>query len=619
MTSQRLPTRGFQLSIAAACLTVAVAVAFSHALVLVRTRFTYTDDEGFMLMTLRQYVSGLPLYDKAYTEYGPFYYVLLGNVFTLAGISHDAIRLTTVVFWLVVAAGWATCVWLWSRSLGWTLAAFLTTANILGLLRYEPGHPQSLVLVLYAATFVAANFYSTAPLLAFTVIGAVSAAMLLTKINVGVFLVAALVAVFVACLPPPRRPRMLDVGVRVLCTSMPAVLMHSQFGNPIALMQCAIYTFGIWSVLDALHRNASPDLNWQCIGWVAVGFCGTALLTCGIVYWHGTSVNGLLHGIILQPLRFSGAIPFYEPHTWLELYERYLAALCGAGGALLWIYQRFRGGIPRYVRVAVALIVILAEVFIPRLTTVIAPSVMWMFVPEPGGYLWKSTSRVPAFLVSVAATLGVLMVYPVPGTQSSVAASIIVLAAFAALLHSREVILRTIERWRIGVAPEWVLAGLIIGMTLIASFWEVRRALDRPAPAAAYLPHSRMIQLSTADYETFSEIVSRVSARCDALVTLPGMNSFNIWSNLPHPNGSIVSAAMVLFDEPVQQRLVKDFRAASRPCVIWNAELEQYGAQFRLARANEPFVALVHTELVPVYERDGYEIRVPSNQASQWH
>jgi hypothetical protein len=571
-----------------------------------------------MLITLRQYVEGLPLYDK-YEGYGPFYYVLLGNLFTFAQVTHDAIRLTTILFWLLVAAGWATCVWLWRRSLGWTLITFLATVNILRSLRFEPGHPQSLILLLYAATFVAANFYSSSPALAFGAIGIASAALLLTKINVGGFMLAALVAVFVACLPPQRLPRALNVGVRVLCTLIPAVLMRTQLQNPIAVMQCAIYTVGIWAVLDALRRNARPDLDWPALGWAAAGFLATVLFTLGSVHMHGTSLTGLVEGIILQPLRFAGTIPFQTPRVPLEMYlDLSLGALCCVGGAVLWLYQRFRGGIPRYIRPTVALVVIIAAVGMPRLATAIAPGVMWLFVPEPGGRLWKSTSRVSLFLVSVAATFGILMVYPVPGTQSSIAAAIVVLAAFAALLHSSDELLQVVARWRIVAASEWVLGGLILYVTLFVSSLNVTQAFDRVAPADEYLPHSKLIQLSPADYETFSEISSRVATRCDALVTIPGMNSFNIWSNVPHPNGTIVSIAMVSFEEPAQQQLVRDFLAASRPCVIWNSGLARWSARYRPQRPREPFMDLVHHDLVRVYARNGYEIRVPPSQAGHW-
>ena len=105
---------------------------------------------------------------------------------------------------------------------------------------------------------------------------------------------------------------------------------------------------------------------------------------------------------------------------------------------------------------------------------------------------------------------------------------------------------------------------------------------------------------------------------CDNLMTIPGMNSCHIGSGVPHPNGFIVSAAMVLFDAPTQERLRDDFLASLRPCVIFNADFERWSARFRPPRPNQPFWATVFNELIPVFSRDGYEVRVPPSEAHAW-
>jgi hypothetical protein len=211
------------------------------------------------------------------------------------------------------------------------------------------------------------------------------------------------------------------------------------------------------------------------------------------------------------------------------------------------------------------------------------------------------------------------MVYPVSGTQATVAGSIVVLGAFAALLHSLDELLGAIPSRLQFAASQWVLCGLILLILFCVGAWNVTKALNRPGQAARYLPNSRLIQLSAEEYETFSEISSSASRRCDALVTIPGMNSFNIWSNVSHPNGFVVAAGMVLFDEPTQERLLKDFWTVRRPCVVLNPDLERWSARFRPQRPHQPFVDMVHNELVPVYSRSGYEIRVPRRQVPEWH
>src|SRR5438105_3561410 len=125
--------RCLRFSVVGLCLALSLVLAYTYALVLVRPYYAYYDDEGFMLMTLRQYIGGASLYDKMYTEYGPFYYVIHANLFTFAGwaVNHDQLRLLTVTLWVLVASGYAVCVWLWCRSLLWSLVALLTTMVVL--------------------------------------------------------------------------------------------------------------------------------------------------------------------------------------------------------------------------------------------------------------------------------------------------------------------------------------------------------------------------------------------------------------------------------------------------------------------------------------------------------
>src|SRR5690349_3289986 len=98
----------FQSTLKALSVALSLAIAFAFTLMNVRSYFAWYDDEGFMLMTLREYTSGLSLYDKMYSEYGPFYYVFHSALFRLAGwtVSHDQIRWLTVFLCVAIAAIW---------------------------------------------------------------------------------------------------------------------------------------------------------------------------------------------------------------------------------------------------------------------------------------------------------------------------------------------------------------------------------------------------------------------------------------------------------------------------------------------------------------------------------
>jgi hypothetical protein len=244
---------------------------------------------------------------------------------------------------------------------------------------------------------------------------------------------------------------------------------------------------------------------------------------------------------------------------------------------------------------------------------------MWTLVPGRAGEQ-SGSNRISILLMIVIATFGLLMAYPVSGTQASVAASIVLLACFAVILHGVDDLLHDFKIARLHFeGSETLLLGLVLSVVLFSGVRYIRKESTTEDMSSAYLPNSRLIQLSTREYEVLSEINSRISAHCGALVTIPGMNSFHIWSGVPHPNGFVTSAAMTLFDEAAQERLRTDFLTAPHPCVIFNPELERESDEYHPSRRSQPFIDMVDHWLVPVYAKNGYEIRVPPAEAAAWY
>src|SRR6266699_178998 len=83
------------------------------------TGFAEWDDEGTMMMTVRQYLTGGTLYENIRSGYGPAYYFYnwLVRTLTLTGVSHDVTRTTSMVIWTVCAMACAWIVWRLGRSL----------------------------------------------------------------------------------------------------------------------------------------------------------------------------------------------------------------------------------------------------------------------------------------------------------------------------------------------------------------------------------------------------------------------------------------------------------------------------------------------------------------------
>jgi hypothetical protein len=105
--------------------------------------FSDYDDEGYILISIRSFLTGGALYDTVYTQYGPAYYLLTGFLFGPAGlpITHEAVRWLALALWLgcsVVTAALVRCL-----GGGLFLALLAQAVTFVSLMAFvnEPGHP----------------------------------------------------------------------------------------------------------------------------------------------------------------------------------------------------------------------------------------------------------------------------------------------------------------------------------------------------------------------------------------------------------------------------------------------------------------------------------------------
>src|SRR5262249_44456587 len=175
---------------AAACLPMAFHGMFSG--------FQDYDDEGYLLISLRNYARGGVLYDQVYTQYGPAYYQLLSAVFRLLGLgfTHVAGRAFVMALWITVPALCAWATYRLTRNLVVSLATQLLVVWALVPPRDEPPPPGGLLSLLLGAVVVAGTFLeSNRRAMVIALIGALLGAATLMKINVGLFAVASTVFV----------------------------------------------------------------------------------------------------------------------------------------------------------------------------------------------------------------------------------------------------------------------------------------------------------------------------------------------------------------------------------------------------------------------------------------
>ncbi len=75
------------------------------------TGFSFYDDEGSMMASVKQYLDGLKLYDQFWSGYGPVYYFYNWLLRTSTGtpVTHDVVRISSLLPWLATPL---VCAWI---------------------------------------------------------------------------------------------------------------------------------------------------------------------------------------------------------------------------------------------------------------------------------------------------------------------------------------------------------------------------------------------------------------------------------------------------------------------------------------------------------------------------
>src|SRR5262249_51896694 len=188
--------------------------------------------ERVLFISLRLFRAGLRLYGDVFTQYGPFYYELWGGLLGLIGqpVSIDGGRLIVVTLWAATALLCGAAVYRFTRSLGSSVIAQVVTAWVLNHLATEPMHPGSLLVFLVAASMLAATFLDLRPRVAAGVMGALAGGALMTKVNVGGFLVLGAMLAAVATMPVLGGRPLLRPAFLALIVASPFLVMLTDLG-----------------------------------------------------------------------------------------------------------------------------------------------------------------------------------------------------------------------------------------------------------------------------------------------------------------------------------------------------------------------------------------------------
>ncbi|HEU4906784.1 MAG TPA: hypothetical protein VFT19_11820, partial [Solirubrobacterales bacterium] len=426
------------LAIAAYAL-VAIAAAIA-AYFTVFTVWAGYDDEGTLLVTVQAFARGETLYSDIYTIYGPFYFELFGGLFALFGadVTNNVSRSIVIVLWV----GTSLCFGLAAQRitgrllLGVTcmIAAFAT----LYVLANEPMHPQVLCVALLGLFVLFAAFGpGRRPLWLGAACGALLAALVLTKINLGVYAVAAVALGAVLAVEPLRRRRWLSWPVIAAVLVLPLIVAGRDLDIATVRDMVAAETLALIAIVVAAwplggSRGEDDDgvLGWL-FGAVA-GFVAASVAIMAAILLTGSPLSDVYEGMVTEAMRVRDVNGGGDFPITIAVVDWGVAAVAGAAIALSLRRWRTDGAPsiwPGLLRAAAGLAVLFTVARItplslgPEAGSQLSLPLMlcWIAAVPPASAAEGPYKRLLRTMVPALAALEVLQAYPVAGSQVGIA------------------------------------------------------------------------------------------------------------------------------------------------------------------------------------------------------
>jgi len=614
---------------------MAAAVAAYYAIF---TNFAPYDDEGTLLVTVQAFAHGDVLYRDVYTPYGPFYYELFGGLFALTGraVTTDASRSIVIVLWVATSLLYGVSVQRLTGRLALGAAGMIAAFAPLVVLANEPMHPQVLcVLLLGAITLLTVFASARSPARWGVAAGALLAALVLTKLNLGVYAVAAAVLAAVLTLEPLRSRAWIRWPVVVAIVAMPVVVSFRDFNQEWVRNLAAVEVLATAAIVVAGWRLAERSREEGLTRWLlggVVGFVAASVAIMVAILLTGPSLADVYDGMVTEALRVREVNMTPLPSTPAAI-DWAIAALAVAFLAVR--LRRPEAGLPSVwsggLRILAGVVIWLT---IARIAPVALnpssqnqlslPTVLaWIAVLPPGG---RTESQFKRFLRVFLPTLAVaqaLQVYPVAGSQMGIAALTFVPVGALCIADGLAVLgAWSAERGRDGVERFGVIATVV----LVAFAVDVGvNAIVRPGinsisnyrhNTALPFPGATDLRLPADQVQQYAAMVDALHEHdCTDFIGYPNINSMYLWSGIEPPPPAAPGVWLEALDSERQQRIVDELRASKRPCVVRS---EPRAALWLSGREvpDRPLVRYVFSDFKPVETVGEFEFLLPKPSAT---
>ncbi|SDS09223.1 4-amino-4-deoxy-L-arabinose transferase [Opitutus sp. GAS368] len=592
-------------------LVLAACLAFAGWL-LMSTNFMIHDDEGYVLIGLKNFSAHGRLYDEVFTQYGPvpfLYYEGWHRLFDWP-VTNLFGRTLTLVHWIVAAFAAGLIAWRLSQRYWTALFTLVAVFGYLWQMTWEPPHPGGLIALIIAVGLAGAveALARGRTAVATLILGLAGAALILTKINVGLFWICSAGA-FLLIGTARRGAWLAAAGLMAL----PFVLMRPLLGESWVFDFAVVFALSGAAVCALVAAGHPPAVQFR--DWLAgaAGFAGLGAATIIAILARGTSPRGLVNGVLLDPLRHP--VNFHFGFLWPPL--AWVVVVLAVALTALWLMRpalrpRLAGGIALLRLLALGCFAWQADTWLTihgpgRMISLVLPLTPLFLLPldeAPAG----DRRRQATALVALIGVGQVLHAYPVAGTQLAWGSFLLLPLFVSGLAEAAGHLARRLQR-------SW-LEPAVAAVALLAAAWQVNLLSDQgwqrwTTSDALELPGAESLRPQENVRYALRILTANAQLHADLLYSRPGMFSFNLWSGVPPPTLRNATHWFWLLTPEEQQAIVARLQAEPRTAVISSRPLIDFLDQKVGLTITGPLNDFIRQHYRQLFSVSGYDFLVP--------
>jgi hypothetical protein len=584
------------------------------------TGFQIWDDEGALMVTVKQYLSGMKLYNQVSVPYGPVYYFYNWALRTLSGtpLTHDVVRMSSLLPWLLTAFVSAWIVFrLTDSQLLASIAHLLVFFTLSRFFPNEPGHPQELCALLLVC-LVASGVLASTPRwrsLGMILLGAFPAALILVKVNIGTF---GFLATSLAILAHSRKTplsRLSFNAIGAACVFLPAILMKAHWGDPRARLFAVLVTVSMVAVLLVLFKvPRACCFPFRDSLITIAAFLSAFIALILVLKAQGVALTRMLHALLLDnlgPYVVHGSwyipLPFPPGRRW---YFWTIGGLVLAGYSCWSASEKERREkyLPILKLLLAFLLVVVCLFKVSRFDFVLfvfLPPLCWIVLfgrsekdSEPYAF--------PRTLLCTVTVIQMLYAYPIAGSQFHFVQTLPAIVAMICLgdvLAWQQKRLRTLNPLILRTTAATLLLCVAASYIVIAR----RARKDYNALPSLQLPSSGRIHLPETQAQDYRWLVRQLDDHCDVFVGFPELPSLHIWTKKDPLDGMQMNDWMLYTSGQQQMAVSAVLSEHPNACAIYNPRLVDFWNRTHQDLGQLPLVRYLH---------ENFKIAGTSNQFS---